>query len=136
MDYTAESAANYLAALGYTVSSRRIGGAHPPKADTIRRWCQRGRINARRVGYIWLIDQQELDQLVQEQPMLDLATIRRRNDGQPEGYWKATTATLCDEVERLRRPPDASLDNIRRMLDDGVPVPPWLVRGLVERLTP
>lgn len=67
--------------------------------------------------------------------MLDLETIRRRNDGQPEGYWKARVAELCDEVERLRRPPDASLDNIRRMLDDGVPVPPWIVRGLVERLT-
>lgn len=66
--------------------------------------------------------------------MLDLATIRNKNKGQPEGYWKATTAALCDEVERLRRTPDASLDNIRRMLDDGVPVPPWLVRGLIDRL--
>jgi hypothetical protein len=25
------------------------------------------------------------------------------------------------------------LDPVRRMLDDGVPIPPWLVRGLVER---
>lgn len=66
--------------------------------------------------------------------MLDLATIRKRNALQPEGYWKTTTAALCDEVERLRRAPKPSLDNIRRMLDDGVPVPPWLVRGLVERL--
>ena len=91
--------------------------------------------------------------------MLNLADIRKRNRGQPEGYWKATTAALCDELERLHKGrrkiagdllggpltpdelqgdyvvrPDASLDNIRRMLDDGVPVPPWLVRGLVERL--
>lgn len=69
--------------------------------------------------------------------MLDLDTIRKKNDGQPEGYWKATTAALCDEVERLRQPPvpPADLDNIRRMLDDEVPVPPWLVRGLIERLS-
>jgi len=26
------------------------------------------------------------------------------------------------------------LDPIRRMLDDGVPIPPWLVRGLCERV--
>ena len=63
--------------------------------------------------------------------MLDLADIRKRNAGQPDGYWK-TTVALCDEVERLSKPPAADLDNIRRMLDDGVPVPPWLVRGLVE----
>lgn len=68
MDHTAESAATYLAALGYTVGSRRIGGQHPPKPDTIRRWCQRGRVKARRVGYIWLIEQGELDRLVQEHP--------------------------------------------------------------------
>lgn len=68
--------------------------------------------------------------------MLDLATIRERNKGQPEGYWKVTTAALCDEVERLQKPPAPSpdLDNIRRMLDDGVPVPPWLMRGLVEQV--
>lgn len=66
--------------------------------------------------------------------MLDLATIREKNKGQPEGYWKTTTAALCDEVERLSRPPDADLDNIRRMLDDGIPVPPWLVRCLCERV--
>lgn len=67
--------------------------------------------------------------------MLDLADIRKKNAGQPDGYWKTTTTALCDEVERLQRAPtsDPSLDNIRRMLDDGVPVPPWLVRGLVER---
>jgi len=29
---------------------------------------------------------------------------------------------------------DLDLDPIRRMLDDGVPVPPWIVRGLVGRL--
>lgn len=65
MDHTAESAALYLEERGYTIGSRRIGGQHPPKADTIRRWCQRGEIAARRVGYIWLIAQEELDRLME-----------------------------------------------------------------------
>lgn len=37
--------------------------------------------------------------------MLDLEAIRKKNAGQPDGYWKTTTAALCDEVERLQRPP-------------------------------
>jgi hypothetical protein len=64
LDHTAQSAADYLAAHGYTVSSRRIGGSHPPKADTIRRWCARGLLTARRSGSIWLISQEELDRLL------------------------------------------------------------------------
>lgn len=65
--------------------------------------------------------------------MLDLTTIRERNKGQPEGYWKTTTAALCDEVERLRQPPASSpdIDAIRRM--DGH-VPPWIVRMLCDRV--
>ncbi len=70
-DHTANSAADYLAAQGFTVGRRRAGGHGPPSADVIRRWCKRGKLAARRIGYIWLIDQAELDRLVEashEQP--------------------------------------------------------------------
>lgn len=66
MEHTAETAAAYLAAAGYTAGPRSGGRqAHPPP-NTIRYWCRVGRIKARRAGYIWLIDQAELDRLVAE----------------------------------------------------------------------
>lgn len=65
MDHTAESAAEYLAALGYTITSRNKPAPHAPPADIIRRWCASGKLPARRVGYIWLISQDELDRLAQ-----------------------------------------------------------------------
>lgn len=66
MDHTARSAAEYLAALGYLADGGgRKAGKHPPTADTIRRMVYSGRLPARRVGYIWLIAQAELDRLIQ-----------------------------------------------------------------------
>lgn len=63
-DHTAQSAAEYLAAHGYEIGRGRIGGRGAPKADTIRRWCADGKIAARRVGYIWLIAEEELEGLL------------------------------------------------------------------------
>lgn len=67
MDHTAESAALYLKERGYTIEGggKRVG-RHPPPPDIIRRWCKKGTISARRVGYIWLISQEELDRLIKE----------------------------------------------------------------------
>ena len=65
-DHTTTSAAEYLAARGYTVEGGgRIAGRHLPKADTIRRMILSGRLPARRVGYVWLIGQEELDKLIE-----------------------------------------------------------------------
>lgn len=66
-DHTAISAAEYLAAHGYEVPRGRIGGRGPPSADTVRRWCTYGKIEARRIGYIWLISQAALDALIAAQ---------------------------------------------------------------------
>lgn len=66
MDHTAASAALYLTERGYLADGGgRKAGKHPPKADTIRRMILSGRLPARRVGYIWLIDQQALDALLE-----------------------------------------------------------------------
>jgi hypothetical protein len=67
-EHTVTSAALYLKERGYTVGRGRIGGRGAPVADTIRRWCERGKIKARQVGRIWLIDQAVLDQLIELAP--------------------------------------------------------------------
>lgn len=68
MDHTAQSAADYLAAHGYKADGGgRKAGKHPPSADTIRRMILSKRLPARRVGYIWLIDQTALDELIAAQ---------------------------------------------------------------------
>lgn len=65
MDHTAQSAALYLTERGYLADGGgRKAGKHPPSADTIRRMILSGRLPARRVGYIWLISQEELDNLI------------------------------------------------------------------------
>lgn len=67
-DHTAQSAADYLAAQGYTIEGGgRTAGRHAPPPDIIRRWCKSGKLKARRVGYIWLIEQTTLDALVAAQ---------------------------------------------------------------------
>jgi len=77
-DHTTTSAAEYLAARGYTVSRRRAGGEGPPTADTIKHWCERGTITARKAGWVWLIDQDELDAL------LARYAAQRRPAGRPK----------------------------------------------------
>lgn len=65
MDHTAASAALYLAERGYMADGGgRKAGKHPPTADTIRRMILSKRLPARRVGYIWLIPQEALDELI------------------------------------------------------------------------
>lgn len=66
-DHTTTSAAQYLAEHGYTVGRGKIGGRGAPKSDTIKRWCKNGKIKARRVGYVWLIDEKTLDDLLRKQ---------------------------------------------------------------------
>ena len=66
MEHTPISAALYLAERGYTVTSKKTHTIAPPKPDTIRRWCMRGELPARRLGYIWLIEQATLDALIAE----------------------------------------------------------------------
>ncbi len=63
-DHTTSSAAVFLAEHGYTVARRRTGGVGPPTADTIKHWCERGKIKARKAGWVWLIAQEELDRLL------------------------------------------------------------------------
>lgn len=68
MDHTAASAALYLTERGYMADGGgRKAGKHPPTADTIRRMIYRGTLPARRVGYIWLISQDTLDELIAAQ---------------------------------------------------------------------
>jgi hypothetical protein len=68
MDHTTFSAAAYLAAHGYMVSRGRVGGRGAPAPDTIKRWCERGLLaGARRAGWVWLIPQATLDQLIAKQ---------------------------------------------------------------------
>lgn len=65
MNHTAQSAAEYLAALGYLADGGgRKAGKHPPTADTIRRMILSERLPATRRGYIWLIAQEDLDALI------------------------------------------------------------------------
>ncbi len=64
-DHTAQSAAEYLKERGYLADGGgRTAGRHPPKADTIRRMIYAGKLSARRVGYIWLIAEEELAKLL------------------------------------------------------------------------
>lgn len=64
MDYTTSSAAIYLAEHGYTVRSKRDGTDKAPNATTIKQWCERGKIKARKAGWVWLIPQGALEELV------------------------------------------------------------------------
>lgn len=66
-DHTTASAAQYLAERGYTVRSKRDGTEQPPRPDTIKRWCELGKVKGRKVSMrLWLIDQGELDKLVKD----------------------------------------------------------------------
>jgi hypothetical protein len=64
VDYTTTEAAAYLAARGYTVHSKRDGTDKPPPSELIKRWCERGKIKARKSGWVWLIEQAELDRII------------------------------------------------------------------------
>jgi hypothetical protein len=63
-DHTTSSAAAYLAEHGHTVRSKRDGTENAPTAQTVKQWCERGRIKARKAGWVWLIDQTDLDKLL------------------------------------------------------------------------
>ena len=63
-DHTTTTAALYLAERGFTVKRRRISGEGPPSSDTIKHWCERGTLTARKAGHIWLIAQAEIDRLL------------------------------------------------------------------------
>lgn len=64
-DMTTHEAAAYLAAKGYTVKRRRVGGEGPPSADTIKLWCLKGKFQgARKSGRVWLIPENEIKNLL------------------------------------------------------------------------
>lgn len=63
-DHTTTSAAAYLAERGYTVKSKRDGTQQSPTSTTIKQWCERGNIKARKAGWVWLINQATLDELI------------------------------------------------------------------------
>lgn len=64
-DHTTASAAQYLAERGYIVRSYRDGTEQSPRPDTIKRWCETGKIKGRKMSpRLWLIDQEELDKLL------------------------------------------------------------------------
>lgn len=63
-DHTTTSAAQYLAEHGYTVRSKRDGTNKPPTTVTVKQWCERGKLSARKVGWVWLIAQEDLDRLL------------------------------------------------------------------------
>lgn len=66
-DHTTASAAAYLAEHGHTVHSKRDGTDQPPRPDTIKRWCETGKVKGRKVSTrLWLIDQEELDRLIEK----------------------------------------------------------------------
>lgn len=66
-DHTTTSAAQYLKEHGYTVGRGRIGGRGAPSADTIKKWCEAGKIKARKAGWVWLISEETLRELVAKQ---------------------------------------------------------------------
>lgn len=63
-DHTTTSAAAYLTERGYKVHSKRDGTDTPPSPTTVKQWCERGKIEARKAGWVWLIEQNELDRLL------------------------------------------------------------------------
>jgi hypothetical protein len=66
-DMTTSAAAEYLAAHGYTVHSKRDGTDKPPNSTTVKQWCERGKIKARKSGWAWLVSKRELDELIKSQ---------------------------------------------------------------------
>lgn len=63
-EMTTTEAANYLRARGHTVRSKRDGTDNPPSSELIKRWCERGKLKARKSGWVWLVAKEELDKLV------------------------------------------------------------------------
>lgn len=63
-EMTTTEAAQYLKERGFQVHSKRNGTDAPPAAELIKRWCIRGKLKARKSGWVWLIPKEELDKLV------------------------------------------------------------------------
>lgn len=63
-DMTTTEAAVYLTERGYTVHSKRDGTDTQPNATTIKQWCERKKIKARKSGWVWLVDKKDLDRLI------------------------------------------------------------------------
>lgn len=66
-DHTTASAAAWLAEHGYTAHSKRDGTDNPPSAQTVKQWCKRGKIRARKTNWAWLIDEAVLEDLIKKQ---------------------------------------------------------------------
>jgi len=63
-EMTTTEAAAYLTERGYTVHSKRDGTDKSPPSELIKRWCIRGKLKARKSGWVWLIEKEELDRLI------------------------------------------------------------------------
>lgn len=68
-DMTTTAAAEYLASHGFTVRSKRDGTDKPPNSTTVKQWCERGKIEARKSGWAWLVSQGDLDKLIAEKKL-------------------------------------------------------------------
>lgn len=82
-DMTTSAAADYLAAHGYTVRSKRDGTDKPPNSTTVKQWCERGKIEARKSGWAWLISKRELDRFIERrsQPKSQIVDREKRERG-------------------------------------------------------
>lgn len=61
---TTTEAAAYLTERGYTVHSKRDNSDRPPPSELIKRWCEQGKIKGRKSGWVWLVEQEDLDRLL------------------------------------------------------------------------
>jgi hypothetical protein len=69
-EMTTTEAAQYLTERGFTVHSKRDGTDKPPPSELIKRWCIRGKVKARKSGWVWLIEQEELDRFLENNKTL------------------------------------------------------------------
>jgi hypothetical protein len=73
MEYMTSEAAQYLAERGFTVSRGRIGGKGAPTADTLKHWCEDGKLpGARKRGRYWFIPQEALDALIEGKSLYEV----------------------------------------------------------------
>jgi predicted site-specific integrase-resolvase len=64
-DLTTTEAAAYLAAQGFTVKRRRVGGSGSPSADTLKHWARDGKLaGARKRENRWFIPRETIAEMV------------------------------------------------------------------------
>lgn len=77
---TTTEAAALLAAHGYSVQRRRIGGDGPPSADTIKHWALAGKLaGAYKRENRWFIPRQTIEELIAN-VAANVATPKKNDD--------------------------------------------------------